>query len=441
MITRTLLLPTLLCTSLSAYSLDTLNGCIDFEESDKKTAVYFANDILTDPDDADDMAIRMRIAYKTQFESLHENSTYDFLKAYNYSDGALTDITQAIQQEMDEEEADGVSGYQIYQLISSGLNHDAIRAVLEVYITPSSLAIFTDDFIESLGSSMTQATVESIADRLIVKSQHVSLYEADLLSGKRVIILPHSQGNLFTNDAVASVKSRQPDRAGSIDYFGVANPAALTVNNASYVTADDDRVISGLSLIEDVLPSNLDNAPAIVGDFRTISNHLFAEDYFDNRLASRGVIDTNLTRIATDTPFPIQIAGTGAIRASLSWGTEPDVDLHVYEPDRGHIFYSNKTGLYGTIDVDDRDGEGPENYTVACDNVAPGSYRIGVNYYDGLAPETAKVIVFLGDGRTITPREVFLEYPEGRFGNSHPSWLFDITVTSDRDGNAIYTVE
>lgn len=443
---KSLLIPALLCAGVSIPSYASLNGCVDTTDSLKKTTVYFANGILTDPDDADDVALKMQIAYKSQFEAMHENSTYKFTKAYNYSQGALTDITQVLQQKMEEEGAEGVSGYQIYTLISSGLDNDAIRAALAVYLTPNALALISDSLLEELGESMTQASIDAIADRLIVNSQHVNFYESDLIAGKRVIIMPHSQGNLFTNSAVASVKARQPERADSIDYFGVANPAATTVDGAQYVTADDDRVIDGLRLIENVLPSNLDNDPSILpgflgGDFRSISNHLIIEDYFDTRLASRDIIDTNLTRLAQDTPFPTQIAGTGAIRASLSWGEQPDVDLHAYEPNGSHVYYRNLTGEDGTLDVDDTNGQGPENYVVACTNVNTGTYQIGVNYYSGNAPETARVAIFLGDGRTITPRELLLNVAEGSSGNDNPTIMFEVTVTDDGNGNAVYSVQ
>ena len=443
---KTLLISALMCTSVSMNSHANLNGCVDTTDSEKKTSVYFANGILTKKFDASFMAKTMKNAYKSQFENLHENPSYEFSDAYNYSQGALTDITQVLQQKMEEEGADGITGYQIYELISSGLDNDAIRATLAVYLTPNALALFTDSLLEELGESMTQASIDAIADRLTVNSEHVGLYEADLLAGKRVIIMPHSQGNLFTNSAVASVKARQPERADCIDYFGVANPAANTVDGAQYVTADDDRVIDGLRLIENVLPSNLDNDPSTLlgflgGDFRSISNHLIIEDYFDTRLASREVIDTNLTRLAQDTPFPTQIAGTGAIRASLSWGDEPDVDLHAFEPNGSHVYYRNFTGQDGTLDVDDTNGQGPENYVVACENVNTGTYQIGVNYYSGNAPETARVAIFLGDGRTITPRELLLNVAEGRSGNDNPTIMFEVTVTDDGNGNAVYSVQ
>ena len=85
-------------------------------------------------------------------------------------------------------------------------------------------------------------------------------------------------------------------------------------------------------------------------------------------------------------------------------------------------------------------GYGPENYVVACENVNTGTYQIGVNYFNGNAPETARVAIFLGDGRTITPRELLLNDAKGSSGNDNPTIMFEVTVTDD-NGNAVYSVQ
>ena len=68
--TKAILILALLCTSTSINSYANLNGCVDTTNSEKKTAIYYANGILTSPDDADDMAVKMEVAYKNQFEVL-----------------------------------------------------------------------------------------------------------------------------------------------------------------------------------------------------------------------------------------------------------------------------------------------------------------------------------------------------------------------------------
>lgn len=190
-----------------------------------------------------------------------------------------------------------------------------------------------------------------------------------------------------------------------------------------------------------MLPTNLDNDPGIFSDFRGTWNHNFLNSYFDPRLKSRASIDINLTRLATEMPYPEKVAGTGAIRATLSWGDQPDVDLHIFEPNGSHVYYLNPVGQDGELDVDDTDGQGPENYFVACDAVNVGTYQFGVNYFHGFVPEHAVVSILVGSGSSVLSREVTLQESRGREGNSTPISIFEVTVADDGRGNAIYNVK
>lgn len=431
-----------ICTGILSHPADAaLNGCNIDSFSDKITNVYFANGVGTAKDDADAFLIDMRIAYDAQFRTIEENSEYTWSTAYNYTQGYLTDVIQVFQQKMEEQGVVGISSYEVYQLIAAGLSNDAIRTYLAAKVSDSTLIeYFTDELLEWLAESMLEIHVNALNDRLLVNSEHVGIYEANLLAGERVLILAHSQGNLFTNEAIAQVRANQTERADSISYFGVATPASSTTGDAQYVTANDDVIINGLRIFEDVLPSNLDNDPGILNDNRSLWNHLIARDYFDPSLASRAVINEGMLQLASSTPYPTQIAGTGAIRASLTWGDQPDVDLHTFEPSGAHVYFSNRIGDDGTLDVDDTDGRGPENYVVPCDSVSEGTYKIGVNYFRGNAPETASIALFLGDGRNIAPRNLLLELAKAQSGNSNPSIMFEVTVTDDGEGNAVYTV-
>ena len=65
----------------------------------------------------------------------------------------------------------------------------------------------------------------------------------------------------------------------------------------------------------------------------------------------------------------------------LTWDDTSDLDLHVWEPDSTHVYWSSKTGVSGELDVDDTNGYGPENYTSAT--AATGTYTIWVKCYSG----------------------------------------------------------
>lgn len=421
------------------------NGC-SVLSTDNSTSIYFSNGILTEPLAADFTVIDLKNAYKSSLEFLDSSSTYDFFKAYNETQGALTDITQVLQQKQNELGIvdDGLSAYQVYQWVQSRLSVDEVRALIAVsvgIVNKSALAAaITEESLESLSNTMLEASSDALLERKNVNASHVGFYEADLLAGKRVIIVAHSQGNLFTNQAISDVIQRNPDLATSIAAIGVASPAEFTVANNIYITAHDDRVIDGLRLISNVLPSNVDNDPGIFNDFRSNTNHYFGQDYFDSRLSSRDEIDKEINKLAQNLPYPEVIAGDGAIRASLTWGGQPDVDLHAYEPSGDHVYYSNKVGSSGFLDVDDTRSYGPENYFVACEDVVVGTYSIGVNYFSGTGSETAEIALFLGDGRTITPRTQVLTQSLGFSGDNSPILVFEIDVAENGNGQIIYTV-
>lgn len=421
------------------------NGC-SVASSTKINHVYYANGILTDSVKGNFAVIDLHKAYKNKMETLDSGSEYHFFLAKNPTQGVLTDIVQVLQQKQEELGIvdNGLSAYQVYQWIQAGLSAEEIRLLISVSVgivrKNALAALITEDKLRQLADTMITASADALTDRLDVSALHVNYYEADLLSGKRVFIFAHSQGNLFTNKAISDVKNRNANLAGSIGLIGVATPANSVPTGSIYITADDDFIINGLRLVADVLPSNIDNDPGLFGDFRSVTNHFFIRDYFDEGLLSRGKIDSEMERLARNLPYPALTAGDGAIRASLTWGAQPDIDLHVYEPSGDHVYYADKRGRSGYLDVDDRHSYGPENYFVACNDVMLGTYSVGVNYYSGYGEDVAEVSLFLGNGRSVTPRKQRLEASVGSSGDDSPVIVFEIDVSENESGQIIYSV-
>lgn len=90
-----------------------------------------------------------------------------------------------------------------------------------------------------------------------------------------------------------------------------------------------------------------------------------------------------------------------AIIITLSWNTDTtDIDMHVFDPLGNHAFYSNKNGIPGAmIDVDDRNGFGPEVFTYS--NPVEGTYRVAVDSYRIGGINTVATLSVSVDGRTI----------------------------------------
>lgn len=69
---------------------------------------------------------------------------------------------------------------------------------------------------------------------------------------------------------------------------------------------------------------------------------------------------------------------------TLIWDTDADLDLHVIEPGGSHIYWEFRDGKKGgELDVDDVDGQGPENVYWKKGVGPEGEYRWWVHYYGG----------------------------------------------------------
>jgi len=179
---------------------------------------------------------------------------------------------------------------------------------------------------------------------------------------------------------------------------GVATPATRVAGGGAYTTFDDDRVINAVRrLYPTTLPANVTNADGAELDFL---GHNFVAGYLKSATSRSKIIDDIETRL-TLLQLPVQRALAGPITVTLEWGDEPDFDLHVFEPDvfkpNNHVYYGEPAGNVGVLDIDDQDGRGPEHYVADCDLLVPGTYLVGVNYFDGGGKDTARLSIQAGD--------------------------------------------
>jgi hypothetical protein len=177
--------------------------------------------------------------------------------------------------------------------------------------------LLSDDFGNIVENSVAlefdkislQSIWEYYAD--VVARQHNTLselsgkVEADLKEGKRVLLVAHSQGNLFANQLMQAYQGDSKYK-NSIAMIGLGSPAGETFSNTIYQTADDDRIINILrgKFLNAILQANVDNDPGVFGDFRDITNHMFIPSYFDIRLPSRANIDIGFNAFIYTLTFP-----------------------------------------------------------------------------------------------------------------------------------------
>jgi len=117
---------------------------------------------------------------------------------------------------------------------------------------------------------------------------HVNAYVRDLHSGKRVLIVAHSQGNFYANNAYRRIRLEYPQYADNVGIVSVATPAAWVegANNLGtsrpeelyYTTNSADLIIN---LVRAFFPNTLPPNP----------EEPFSTGYFQ---ASHGFVDTYL---------------------------------------------------------------------------------------------------------------------------------------------------
>jgi len=370
----------------------------------KETQIFFGNGIKTTEDGAFDSRnilkqYLQKVLPKEEFELL------DFKVAYNDTHTLPLDLLESTIQ------------------ILSGNTSRFWRFFWGLEIMPD---WFADKFI-LLSSAIDRSSLVT-TDSL---KKHVNTYKTKIAEGKKVLLVAHSQGNLFGNQAYNLLNSRERQSFGMVAVANIDNN--VLGGDSPYTSLQNDKVILALRAAQIVLPSqpmapNTENlAPA--EDFL---GHFFIQSYMADGSISADKITqqviTSLDTLAT----PAQIVESGVITVSLTWGSEPDVDLHVYEPNGMQVFWYNLEGHSGAIDRDDRSGYGPEHYTVpSCDTLERGVYHVALDYFKGDGPEVATLQIEAG----LLVRTYEIAMPSDVYGSAdHPELLANILVKNSENG-------
>lgn len=228
---------------------------------------------------------------------------------------------------------------------------------------------------------------------------HITTYRTAIAEGKKVILVAHSQGNLFGNQAYSLLDSGERQSFGMISVANMdSNVLGNTTQDAPYTTLINDKVVVAIIAAQLALPTspmtpNTEN----LAESDSFWNHSFIDSYMVEGSVSETQITGDIIAALGNLVEPYQIVESGVITVSLTWGPEPDVDLHVYEPNGTQVFWDNMQGSSGALDRDDRSGWGPEHYHVpSCDTLEEGIYHIGLDYFKGSNPEVATLHIEAG---------------------------------------------
>lgn len=380
-----------------------------FCQSPTGTVVVFGNGILNTQDDANDGRDKLSETLKATLTP-DEFSKLKFDLAYNKSYGFTSDLYESLKQKLS---TDNVAVSFWRWLGGREAVPDAVREELTKMATRF-------DF----------STRVAPADL----NNHLALYHSSINSGKKVVVVAHSQGNFFANAAYVRLHSgHDAITSRSFGIVSVANPAGSVGGSGPHTTLVEDLVIQAIALATPtgVLGPLEPNATNIASNAATSDwkGHGFVEEYMATGSRTVGPIMQNVIAMNSSLVQPPQVVQDGIITATLTWGAQPDVDLHAFEPNGTHVYYGHLTGTSGHLDLDDTSGYGPEHYYVACTALEAGVYSIGVNYFMGFGPETAHVQIKAGT--IVRNYTVSLTTSRDVGGDSTPIPVASITVTGD----------
>jgi hypothetical protein len=378
--------------------------------------IVYANGMFTNKDDADanKIVIEQRLRERRQntgtswLDSINPKpSEVAFGLAYNYNEGAMAQLLQVFRQRT-------TSAFRSLVLSDLGL--------------PQELRDLQKQKALAININNAKADPDLRA--------HVQYYRNQVLQGNKVTVIAHSQGNMYTNEAWDLLfNGASPLPPYSWNMVSVATPDNHVGGNGPYTTLDEDMIMNTVrAFYPGTLPGN---CPRSSGD-KTIIHHGITEAYLSGEISREKVL-TQVVDQASALIDPPATASGGIITATLEWdqnrtsGTPAtDLDLHVFEPSKTgtgevHLTYNNPTDGAGSIDLDNRDGSGPEHYFLRCsDLVNSAVYKFAINYYSGSGTVEARLQIQAGtENRTY---RIALPSPQGYDGNNTPKAVVNVFV-------------
>lgn len=276
------------------------------------------------------------------------------------------------------------------------------------------LELIAEPYNTAIGQIMSNAAVSGYNADFTTLNNMLLRINADINQGSKVLLVAHSQGNLWANSTISLVNNTTARAA--LAQVGVAVPdSRLEKSSVAHITLTEDFAIRPIPF---ALPANVTNGYSFLNILSRTLGHNYGSAYMDSGSPSESRILHAVKNSFSALTAVASPSGQGPFTVTLTWGAQPDVDLHVFEPNGTHVYYTARIGTAGYLDVDDVTSFGPEHYFSDCSRILTGEYRVGVNYYHGATPEVATV--FIQAGTASFSRQINLPTSLGASGNANP---------------------
>jgi hypothetical protein len=389
--------------------------------------VAFLNGVLTTPMGANNGL--------EAFQAIHSNTSpngdqikYELL--YNQTNG-FSDFVETFDQRLQEQDRLLEGRYELFFEALTGEGPWWSKLVAAV---PASASILTA-FANWVQAQIVQKLTTLIANppTLTDYASHRSRISTWVVEGKKILFVAHSQGNLFANAAYDYAISKSTAESVKLVHIAPASP----ILNGSHTLADKDLVINGLRLAgtvasnTDVIPGYQARPKSTVSGKGDPLGHGLLEIYINQQLAIASSVKKQIESALVSLAAPRnQEASQGFFTATLIWNGAGDTDLHTDEPGGAHVYYGNRTGDGGFLDVDNTSADGPEHFYASCDSsvLQTGLYKFSVANFSGADGRVATIQIASDKDGVLGTRSVVL----GEATGSNPgSPLFNVQVSKD----------
>jgi hypothetical protein len=369
-----------------------------------------------------------------EFERLHgnispsgDNIRYEYF--YNYSDG-FEDFVETFEQRLSEQEGLLEGRFELFFQALAG-NGSWWSTIIN---TASGAASILGGIVNWYQAHIAEGLTALFANppTEVNYAEHRLRLENAILEGKKLLLVAHSQGNLFANAAYNFARTKVPAESVKVVHIAPASPSL----NGNHVLADLDLVINGLralgsvASVTDFIHGYLLRPPSSITQERDPLGHGLLEIYINQELDISNRVRAHINDALNTLQAPPAQAEIGFFTATLTWNGSGDVDLHTYEPDGTHVFYAAPQGNAGFLDVDDTIADGPEHYFASCDSnvLQTGIYQIAVANYSQADGREASVQIASSIDGVLGTKSVVLG---GATGDTPSALLFNVAVSKD----------
>jgi hypothetical protein len=203
-------------------------------------------------------------------------------------------------------------------------------------------------------------------------------------------------GAIITAGVAVSTAATSPAWVAAAAVGGaIVSMTTIAISNTDWI----DAAVGKFSAISDAIACGVTPISCVTAGISQASSMLALITALQRERAE----DLNAAQAGLET-------APGDIQVTLTWSTEGDVDLHLFEPSGFEIYYGDPASPSGGVLSDDNtEGFGPENISWPEATPQEGNYRVAVNYYEGVVPTSYTVIVQSG-GQTSTYRGILQPY-------------------------------